>query len=112
MVNGYTRAIFSGLTTNALSVIIATIIKDYPQMRGVWHVASEPISKYDLLNLVKTVYNLDIVIRPDDSVVIDRSLNGSRLLKNTNIIIPPWQMMIEQMHQDPTPYAALRSKKC
>ena len=81
-------------------------------MRGVWHVAAEPISKYDLLTLVKTVYNLSIEIQPDNSVVIDRSLNGSRLRENTNIIIPSWQTMIEQMHRDPTPYATMRSKKC
>ncbi|MCK8519386.1 SDR family oxidoreductase [Methanoculleus sp. 7T] len=111
-VSGYTNAIFSGLTTNALSDVIATIITDYPRMRGVWHVASEPISKYDLLKLVKTVYNLSIEIQPDNSVVIDRSLNGNKLRENTNIIIPSWQTMIEQMHQDPTPYATMRSKKC
>ncbi len=81
-------------------------------MRGVWHVASEPISKYDLLKLVKTVYNVDIEILPDDSVVIDRSLDGGKLRENTNIIIPPWQKMIEQMHQDPTPYGTARSKEC
>lgn len=111
-VSGYTNAIFSGLTTNALSDVIATIITDYPEMRGVWHVASEPISKYDLLKLVKTVYNLSIEIQPDNSVVMDRSLNGNKLRENTNIIIPSWQTMIEQMHQDPTPYATMRSKKC
>jgi len=111
-VSGYTNAIFSGLTTNALSDVIATIITDYPEMRGVWHVAAEPISKYDLLTLVKTVYNLSIEIQPDNSVVIDRSLNGNKLRKNTNIIIPSWQTMIEQMHQDSTPYAAMRAKKC
>lgn len=111
-VSGYTNAIFSGLTTNALSDVIATIITDYPEMCGVWHVASEPISKYDLLKLVKTVYNLSIEIQPDNSVVIDRSLNGNKLRENTNIIIPSWQTMIEQMHRDPTPYATMRSKKC
>ncbi len=109
-VSGYTNAIFSGLTTNALSDVIATIVADYPWMRGVWHVASDPINKYDLLTLVKKVYNLDIVIQPENSVVIDRSLNGSRLRENTNIIIPSWQTMIEQMHQDPTPYTTVRSK--
>lgn len=111
-VSGYTNAIFSGLTTNALSDVIAATITDYPEMRGVWHVASEPISKYELLKLVRTTYDLDVEIQPDGSVVIDRSLNGSRLRENTNIIIPSWQTMIEQMHLDPTSYATKRSKKC
>mgnify|MGYP002345014576 CR=1 FL=1 len=109
-VSGYTNAIFSGLTTNAFSDVIATIITDYPEMRGVWHIASEPISKYDLLKLVKTVYNLSMEIQSDNSVVIDRSLNGDKLRENTNIIIPSWQTMIEQMHLDPTPYGVTRSK--
>jgi len=109
-VSGYTNAIFSGLTTNALSDVIATVITDYPGMRGVWHIASEPISKYELLKLVKMIYNLDIEIQPENSVVIDRSLNGSKLRENTSIIIPSWQTMIEQMHRDPTPYGATRSK--
>lgn len=111
-VSGYTNAIFSGLTTNALSDVIATIVADYPEMRGVWHVASDPINKYDLLRLVKTVYILNITIQPDNSVVIDRSLDGSRLRENTNIIIPSWQTMIEQMHRDPTPYTTMRAKRC
>jgi len=109
-VSGYTNAIFSGLTTNTLSDVIATVITDYPGMRGVWHIASEPISKYELLKLVKTIYNLDIEIQPENSVVIDRSLNGSKLRENTSIIIPSWQTMIEQMHRDPTPYGVTRSK--
>lgn len=111
-VSGYTNTIFNGLTTNALSDVIATTITDYPKMRGVWHVASDPISKYELLKLVKTTYDLDVEIQMDNSVVIDRSLNGSKLRENTNIIIPSWQTMIEQMHLDPTPYATKRSKKC
>ena len=109
-VSGYTNAIFSGLTTNALSDVIAAVITNYPEMRGVWHVAAEPISKYELLKLVKAVYHLDIQIQPENSVVIDRSLNGSKLRENTNIIIPSWRTMIEQMRQDPAPYTATRSK--
>lgn len=109
-VSGYTNAIFSGLTTNALSDVIAAVIINYPEMRGVWHVAAEPISKYELLKLVKAVYHLDIQIQPENSVVIDRSLNGSKLRENTNIIIPSWRTMIEQMYQDPTPYTATRAK--
>ena len=109
-VSGYTNAIFSGLTTNALSDVIAAVITNYPEMRGVWHVAAEPISKYELLKLVKAVYHLDIQIQPENSVVIDRSLNGSKLRENTNIIIPSWRTMIEQMRQDPAPYTATRSR--
>ena len=72
--------------------------------------ASEPISKYDLLNLVKKTYGMTITIEPDDTVVNDRSLNPEKFKKETNIKIPSWEYMIEQMHGDPTPYTAIREQ--
>ena len=109
-VSGYKNAVFSGLTTMALSEIIAQIIIKYPSLSGVYQVASEPISKYDLLNLLKKTYGLTIAIEPDDTVVNDRSLNPEKFIKETNIKIPSWAYMIEQMHGDPTPYAAIREQ--
>ncbi len=61
-ISGYKKAIFSGLTTIALSEIISQIISDYPDLHGVMQVASKPVSKYDLLSLVKKIYDLNIMI--------------------------------------------------
>jgi len=106
-VPGYKNAVFSGLTTLALSEIIAKIIVGHPRPSGVCQVASEPISKYDLLNLVKKTYGMTVTIEPDETVINDRSLNPEKFKKETNIKIPSWEYMIEQMHQDLTPYAAI-----
>ncbi|WFN34985.1 SDR family oxidoreductase [Methanogenium sp. S4BF] len=103
-VSGYTKAIFSGFTTTALAKIIETIILDHPEMHGVWHVASDPISKYDLLTLINEIFGLKITLLPNDTVICDRSLNGNRFRQYTNIGIPSWPKMIEQIHEDPTPY--------
>lgn len=105
---GYKKAIFSGLTTNALAAIIGEIISGYPGLSGVVQVASEPISKYDLLMLVKKTYGLDIGIRPDETVINNRSLRADRLQNETKIKIPSWEYMIEEMYRDPTPYDKLR----
>jgi dTDP-4-dehydrorhamnose reductase len=107
-VRGYKRAIFSGFTTNALAEIIAHIITEHPDMQGVWHVASEPISKFELLSLVKQIYGLNIQIEPDETVVIDRSLNADRFRQVTGLVPPTWLDMIEQMYQDSTPYSEFR----
>lgn len=109
-IQGYKKAIFSGLTTNALAEIIGTIIESHPELHGVWQVAAEPISKYDLLMLLKLQYQTDdIVIEPDESVISDRSLNGSRFSAATTITVPSWPVMIEQLYRDPTPYNTERS---
>jgi len=107
-ISGYTRAIFSGFTTNALAEIITKIVVEQPEMHGVWHVASDPISKFDLLSLVKQVYGLNIKIEPDEAVVVDRSLNADRFRQATGFIPPTWYDMIVQMYQDPTLYSELR----
>ena len=107
-VSGYERAVFSGFTTNALAEIMVKIIAEHTDLHGIWHVASEPISKFELLTLVKQVYGLDIKIKPDKAVVIDRSLNGERFRQATGFVCPTWHAMIEQMYRDPTLYSELR----
>lgn len=108
-VRGFKRAIFSGFTTQALADLIARIITDHPRLTGVWHVGSEPISKFDLLTLVKQTYGLAIEIRPDNDFVCDRSLDSTRFRAATGIEPPSWPEMIENMRADPTPYKEIRS---
>jgi dTDP-4-dehydrorhamnose reductase len=107
-VPGYMRSVFSGLTTNALAKLIALIVQEHRDTDGIWHVASEPICKHDLLCMVKEVYGLEIEITPDEAHIVDRSLNGDRFRKRTGYVTPSWQEMIEEMHQDPTPYSEIR----
>jgi len=107
-VRGFRRAIFSGLTTIELSNVIARIIEHHPTLGGLWQVASEPISKHDLLTLVKGACDLDIAIEPDDTFHCDRSLDGSRFAAATGISIPAWPAMVAELCNDSTPYAELR----
>lgn len=107
-IQGYKRAIFSGFTTNVLANIIAQIIIKHRDMQGVWHVASEPISKFELLSLVKKVFGLNIKIDPDETVVCDRSLNAERFQRATGFAPPSWPDMIMQMYRDDTPYSEFR----
>lgn len=109
-VSGYRRAIFSGFTTIALAEVISAIISGHPGLHGLYHVASEPISKFDLLSLIREVYGLHIEIQPDESVVCDRSLNGDRFRRATGLVAPGWPEMIRQMHSDRTPYSELRRR--
>lgn len=108
-VRGFKRAIFSGFTTQALADLIAGIITDHPRMNGLWHVGSEPISKFDLLTLVKQTYELAIEIEPDNDFVCDRSLDSTRFRQATGIQPPAWPEMIENLRADPTPYEEIRS---
>tara|TARA_A100001388_G_scaffold96137_1_gene69961 strand:+ start:1165 stop:2016 length:852 start_codon:yes stop_codon:yes gene_type:complete len=96
-INGYTNAFFSGLTTLELSNVIENIILYHKDLSGLYHVSSKPISKYDLLNLIKKVYQKKIKIVPSDQVKINRSLNSEKFLKATNLEVSDWESMIESM---------------
>jgi dTDP-4-dehydrorhamnose reductase len=95
---GYTRAIFSGLPTVALAKIIRDIVIPRPDLFGVYHVAANPISKFDLLKLVAEIYGKTINIEPDNKLVIDRSLNADRFSHVTGYMVPEWQELIKLMH--------------
>jgi dTDP-4-dehydrorhamnose reductase len=61
-------------------------------------VAAAPIAKHDLLKLVAAQYCKAIEINPDDSVVIDRSLDGSRFAHATGYVAPAWEELVRRMH--------------
>ena len=96
-VPGYARAIFSGFTTIELARIIDFIIAKYPDAKGLYHVSSKPISKYNLLCLTRDRFDLEVDVAPDDSVVIDRSLDSSRFRKDFNYRPPTWETMITEL---------------
>jgi dTDP-4-dehydrorhamnose reductase len=98
-VNGYTKAIFSGLTTTELTKVILDIIIPSGLPAGIYQVAAEPIAKYDLLQLVAKVYNKDIQITPSEKVIIDRSLSGEKFRHLTGYTAPVWETMIAEMHK-------------
>ena len=99
-ISGYTKAIYSGLPTVVLADLIRDRVLNLPQLHGLYHVSSSPISKYNLLNLVAQVFGKKITIHPDDRVIIDRSLNGARFAQETGFIAPSWEEMIGMMYQD------------
>lgn len=96
-VSGYRRAIFSGLTTTELTRLVATILTEHPDLSGLYHVASEPISKFDLLSRFARIAGLEVQIRPDDATVIDRSLNGARFAGRTGYRVPDWDHMLTEL---------------
>jgi len=95
---GYSRAIFSGLPTVTLAAVIRDHVIPNESLSGLYHVAGQPISKYDLLLLIAKEYNKKIEIVNDASVVIDRSLNADKFMGATGYVAPEWPGLIRSMH--------------
>lgn len=97
-VKGFTNAIFSGLPSVEIARVIEQFVLPNPWLSGLYHLSAEPISKHDLLVLVRNIYGKQIDIIPDGSLVVDRSLNSSRFREATNFVPKSWQEMVQAMH--------------
>ena len=98
-VKGFTRAIFSGLPTVELATIVRDVVLPHQELHGLYHVASKPINKFDLLQLVAKVYGKSIEIKPAEDLVINRSLNANRFKQATGYVSPEWPAMIHNMYK-------------
>ena len=105
-VPGFQKAVFSGLTTGAIAKILLDVVLPNSNLTGLYHVSSEPISKFDLLHLINRIYSLGVEIKLDTSVDCNRILDSSRFRAETGFAAPTWQEMIEKMSADPLPYDA------
>jgi dTDP-4-dehydrorhamnose reductase len=109
-IKGFTKAIYSGLTTLGLSRIIGRLIVEQPHLSGLYQVSTEPINKFDLLERIAKVMQIKIDMVPDADFKIDRSMISERFHKTTGIQIPKWDTLIADMIADPTPYESVRRK--
>jgi dTDP-4-dehydrorhamnose reductase len=97
---GFSRAIYSGLPTVTVSRLVRDLIVDYPELRGLYHVASEPINKLDLLQRLNETFELGHTITADESLVMDRSLDDGRFRAETGTVRPAWTELIAELKQD------------
>jgi len=95
-IDGFAKAIYTGFTTTELARIVAMVIRRRSELVGVYHVASEPVNKFNLLCMVRDAMGLDIQIEPNGEFVCDRSLVMNRFKAATGYEAPSWTEMIEE----------------
>ena len=93
-INGFTKAIWSGVTTLELAKAVKWAIQN--NITGLYHITNNTsINKYDLLNLFKKYTKKEIVINDIEGKNIDKSFIDTR--KEINYIIPSYDEMVENM---------------
>jgi len=99
-IKGFTRAIYSGFTTIEMARIIEMALTQYPSLSGLYHVASAPISKFDLLaKLAALLGRQDVTLLPDAAFFCERSLDASRFNSQTAYQPPSWDAMLKELAQ-------------
>ena len=93
-ISGYTRAIWSGVTTLELAKAILWSIEN--KVTGLYHISNnDSICKYDLLKLFKKYTGKEIHILPIDGKGVDKSFIDTRKLIDYKI--PSYEQMVVEM---------------
>ena len=98
-INGYANSIFTGFpTVEIASILYKKVLKS--DLKGLYHLSSEPISKLELLKIVNRIYEKKLKIIPFENIKEDKSLNSAKFRNLTNYQPPEWADLISSMHED------------
>jgi len=93
-ISGYTKAIWSGVTSIELAKAVKWSIDK--NITGLYHITNNSsISKYNLLKLLKKYTKKNIIIKPYDCKDVDKSFIDTRLLLDYEI--PSYERMVSDM---------------
>lgn len=99
-IRGYSGAIYSGFCTIEIARVINNILMNCPELSGLWHLASDPINKFELLKkLMLLLDRKDIEIEEDNNFICDRSLDGTRFNREVGYKSPSWDKMLNELAQ-------------
>ena len=91
--NGYTKSVWSGVTTLELAKAIDFAITT--DLRGLQQLSNnKQITKYDLLKLITDTFNLSVEIKPVDGVISDESIISSI----SDYTVPSYSVMLQDLH--------------
>jgi dTDP-4-dehydrorhamnose reductase len=93
-INGFTKAIWSGVTTLILAKVVDWSIEQ--KITGLYHVTNnKSIDKFALLTLLKKYTGKNISINPVEGKRTNKSFNDTR--KELNFIIPDYEEMVKEL---------------
>jgi len=96
---GYAKAIFTGFTTLEMGRIVERVLQSRNEWAGIWNVASAPISKANLLRMLRNAYGLHVHVH-DRQTGEDKSLHGQAFNEAFDYKPPTWPAMIEELARE------------
>lgn len=99
-IKGFTQAIYSGLSSIETARVVLMVLQKVPLLNGLYHVASDPINKYELLNLAKEAFKVDVMIHKEDGGSVDRSLNAEKFNGALGYVPPSWSAMMKELAEE------------
>ena len=99
-INGFSRVMYSGVTTVYMASLIADLIENHKDLSGIYNIASNPISKFELLHLINDNFDLGLVINKDQSIISNKTLDPSKIDNELGIKSSNWNELIIELKKD------------
>ena len=91
---------YSGVTTVYMARLLADLIENEKNLSGIYNIASNPISKLELLHLINDNFNLGFVINKDQNITSNKTLDTSKIENELGIKSPSWSELIIELKKD------------
>lgn len=97
VINGYTKAMWTGVTTLTLAKAMERAAED--GLTGLYNLVNNTsISKFDLIELLnKECKSGDLIILPSEQVIVDKSLVRTR--EDFDFKVPSYEVMVQEMKE-------------
>ena len=80
--------------------LVADLIENHKDLSGIYNIASNPISKFELLHLINDNFDLGLVINKDQSITSNKTLDASKIEIELDIKSPSWNELIIELKKD------------
>jgi len=99
-INGFSKVVYSGITTIKMADIVLKIINNFQNLSGIFNVSSKEISKMDLLILFNESFKTNAAIIEDKEYESSKKLVSNKLFKQLGIEQPRWENLITELELD------------
>ena len=103
-INGFTHAIYSGLSSVETVRVVQMIISIKPSLTGLYHIASKPINKYNLLKLAQKNFGIKVTIHKQNKYFVNRSLAAEKIKYALGYVAPSWSSMMKELAEENEQY--------
>ncbi len=96
-VKGFSNVMYSGVTTLTMADVIAQLLSSNVTYSGIEQLASEPISKADLVHLASDVFNLNITVQQVETPVSNKVLIASPFFERIGVRVASWSDQLKRV---------------